>query len=68
MKTMKRNDDVIRVSEEDVDKHLSMSYGYCQKKEWKTKVRDFNKKEEKSEKSDSDKTEDKPKKTKRIKS
>jgi hypothetical protein len=50
MKTLKRNSEVIRVSEEKIQKHLDMGYKYCSKSEWKKTVRDIDRKSEKENK------------------
>lgn len=51
MKTMKLNNNIVRVKEKDVDHHLDMGYKYTTKKDWKVNVRDFEKpKKEKKEK------------------
>lgn len=47
MKTMRKNDDIVRVKETDVTNFLSNGYNYCPKKVWKDNVRVIkNKKEE----------------------
>ena len=44
MKTMKlKNDSLKRIKEDDVDRHISLGYKFCSKKEWKENVRDLNK-------------------------
>ena len=55
MKTLKRNSEIIRVSDEKVQKHLDMGYNYCPKSEWKKNVRDADRKT----KNDTPKTENK---------
>lgn len=44
MKTMKKSDEVVRVSENEVKKNLVAGYSFCNKSEWKQKVRDKDKK------------------------
>ncbi len=43
MKTLKLNDKIIRVADNDTDRFLQVGYTFVPKSEWKTKVRDFNK-------------------------
>jgi len=43
MKTLKLNDKIIRVADNDTDRFLQVGYTFIPKSEWKTKVRDFNK-------------------------
>lgn len=43
MKTLKKNQEVIRVKNELVNSLLSQGYSYTNKKEWKDSVRDINK-------------------------
>ena len=35
MKTLKKNNDVVRVSEKDVERKIKDGYKYCPKSEWK---------------------------------
>jgi hypothetical protein len=44
MKTMKKNNEIIRVSEEKTESYLNMGYNYCPKDEWKKNVRDVDRK------------------------
>ena len=39
MKTMKKNDTIIRVSEKDVSSKLTLGYNYTSKKDWKDNSR-----------------------------
>ena len=39
MKTMKKNDTIIRVSEKNVSEKLSLGYTYTSKKDWKDNSR-----------------------------
>lgn len=52
MKTLKKNDNIIRVKDKEVDKYLKTGYNYTQKSVWKKEVRDIentkNKKQKKS--------------------
>ena len=54
MKTMKLNEEIIRVSDNEAEKYAKIGYSYIKKSEWKEKVRDPQRKsstkEEKSEK------------------
>ena len=43
MKTLKLNDKIIRVSDNDTNRFLKVGYTFVPKSEWKTKVRDANK-------------------------
>jgi hypothetical protein len=43
MKTLKLNDKIIRVADNDTNRFLQVGYTFVPKSEWKTKVRDFNK-------------------------
>ncbi len=43
MKTLKLNDKIIRVADNDTSRFLQVGYTFAPKSEWKTKVRDFNK-------------------------
>ncbi len=43
MKTLKLNDKIIRVADNDTSRFLQVGYTFVPKSEWKTKVRDFNK-------------------------
>jgi hypothetical protein len=43
MKTLKLNDKIIRVADNDTDRFLKVGYTFIPKAEWKTKVRDANK-------------------------
>jgi len=43
MKTLKLNDKIIRVADNDTDRFLKVGYTFVPKSEWKTKVRDANK-------------------------
>jgi len=43
MKTLKLNDKIIRVADNDTDRFLQVGYTFVPKSEWKTKVRDANK-------------------------
>ncbi|MFA5585631.1 MAG: hypothetical protein WDA02_03680 [Saccharofermentanales bacterium] len=42
MKTLKRDNDIIRVKDNEVDKYLKSGYNYTQKSVWKKEVRDVN--------------------------
>jgi hypothetical protein len=44
MKTLKLNDKIIRVTDNDTNRFLKVGYTFVPKSEWKTKVRDANKK------------------------
>lgn len=44
MKTLKLNDKIIRVADNDTNRFLKVGYTFIPKSEWKTKVRDANKK------------------------
>ena len=44
MKTLKLNDKIIRVADNDTDRFLKVGYTFIPKSEWKTQVRDANKK------------------------
>lgn len=63
MKTMKRGDEIIRVSESDVKSKLAQGFAYCQKSEWKQKVRDVNKGKTSTECEKSETTKSKGKQT-----
>jgi len=43
MKTLKLNDKIIRVADNDTNRFLQVGYTFVPKSEWKTQVRDFNK-------------------------
>ena len=43
MKTLKLNDKIIRVADNDTNRFLKVGYTFVPKSEWKTKVRDANK-------------------------
>lgn len=43
MKTLKLNDKIIRVADNDINRFLQVGYTFVPKSEWKTKVRDANK-------------------------
>ena len=43
MKTLKLNDKIIRVADNDTNRFLKVGYTFVPKSEWKTKVRDVNK-------------------------
>jgi hypothetical protein len=43
MKTLKLNDKIIRVADNDTNRFLQVGYTFVPKSEWKTKVRDANK-------------------------
>jgi hypothetical protein len=43
MKTLKLNDKIIRVADNDANRFLQVGYIFVPKSEWKTKVRDVNK-------------------------
>jgi hypothetical protein len=43
MKTLKLNDKIIRVADNDTSRFLQVGYTFVPKSEWKTKVRDANK-------------------------
>jgi hypothetical protein len=43
MKTLKLNDKIIRVADNDTKRFLQVGYTFVPKSEWKTKVRDANK-------------------------
>jgi hypothetical protein len=43
MKTLKLNDKIIRVADNDTNRFLKVGYTFIPKSEWKTKVRDANK-------------------------
>jgi hypothetical protein len=43
MKTLKLNDKIIRVADNDTNRFLQVGYTFVPKSEWKTKVRDTNK-------------------------
>jgi hypothetical protein len=43
MKTLKLNDKIIRVADNDTSRFLRVGYTFVPKSEWKTKVRDVNK-------------------------
>jgi len=43
MKTLKKNDQIIRVKESEVNNYLSMGYSYTPKSIWKKNIRDINK-------------------------
>ena len=43
MKTLKLNDKIIRVADNDTSRFLQVGYTFVPKSEWKTKVRDVNK-------------------------
>ena len=43
MKTLKLNDKIIRVADNDTNRFLQVGYTFVPKSEWKTKVRDVNK-------------------------
>lgn len=40
MKTLKKNDEIVRVADGKVNSYLSRGYNYCPKVEWKKNVRD----------------------------
>jgi hypothetical protein len=44
MKTLKLNDRIIRISDNDTNRFLQVGYTFVPKSEWKSKVRDVNKK------------------------
>jgi hypothetical protein len=44
MKTLKLNDKIIRVADNDTNRFLQVGYTFIPKSEWKNKVRDANKK------------------------
>jgi len=44
MKTLKLNDKIIRTSDDDTNRFLQVGYTFVSKSEWKSKVRDINKK------------------------
>jgi len=43
MKTLKRNGNYIRVSDNEADEKVKFGWTFCPKNEWKTYVRDVNK-------------------------
>ena len=47
MKTMKKGDEIIRVSEKDQFEYLKNGYSYVSKSLWKEKVRNIKEKKEK---------------------
>ena len=50
MKTIRKNDEIIRVKDEQADAFLKKGYSFCSKKTWKTDVRDLNKKKKEADK------------------
>lgn len=45
MKTMKKNDEIVRVVDSKVDDFIKRGYSFCPKAEWKAKVRDISRKQ-----------------------
>jgi len=43
MKTLKLNDKIIRVADNDTNRFLKVGYTFIPKSEWKSKIRDTNK-------------------------
>ena len=44
MKTMKKGNDIVRISDDKYKTYLSNGYTYTSKSEWKEKIRDVSKK------------------------
>jgi hypothetical protein len=44
MKTLKKNDEIVRVTDKEADEKVKWGWKFCPKHEWKTNVRDFGKK------------------------
>jgi len=59
MKTMMKNDQIVRSKESEENQYLKMGYSYIPKSVWKKEVRDINKSTDNKE----DKKVNKPKKT-----
>lgn len=49
MKTLKKDNSYLRVSDKEADEKVKYGWKFCAKTEWKTKVRDFGKKTKKEE-------------------
>ena len=47
MKTLKRKNEIIRVTDKEADEKVKFGWSFCPKHEWKTNVRDFGKKSKK---------------------
>lgn len=43
MKTLKRKDEIVRVTDTKSDSYLNRGFSFCPKSEWKTNIRDFTK-------------------------
>jgi len=50
MKTMKKGDSIVRVTDKEADDKLRFGWSFCPKNEWKTNVRDFGKSSKKDSK------------------
>ena len=44
MKTLKKDGTIVRVTDKEADEKIKYGWIFCPKHEWKTNVRDFNKK------------------------
>jgi len=54
MKTLKKADTYVRVSDKEADEKVKYGWSFCPKNEWKTNVRDFGKTNKKSKNAESE--------------